>query len=150
MDPPLSCPKTELLLNWILVSIGRVGEAFVFFTITQSWQCWHYCQLCIPIHLQFSSLFATNDVNKCKITKSRDTWGLYFRLTCFIGVVDFEWQSEVGNVGILVLRRVLWKTLLVNEEKGANDYPRQYVTSRRWWTSLSLGKTRSWAWTCVM
>ena len=39
----------------------------VFFTITQSWQCWHYCQLCIPIYLQFSSLFITTVVNKCEL-----------------------------------------------------------------------------------
>ena len=41
----------------------------VFFTITQSWQCWHYCQLRIRIPLQFSSLFATNDISKCEIRK---------------------------------------------------------------------------------
>ena len=39
----------------------------MFFTITQSWQCWHYCQLCIPIYLQFSSLFAPTVVSKCEI-----------------------------------------------------------------------------------
>ena len=32
-----------------------------FFTNTQNWQHWHYCQLCIPIYLQFPSLFATYD-----------------------------------------------------------------------------------------
>ena len=41
--------------------------AIVFFTITQSWQCWHYCQLCIPTNLQFSSLFASTVVRKCEI-----------------------------------------------------------------------------------
>ena len=40
---------------------------FEFFTNTQSWQCWHYCQLCIPIYLQFSCLFASTDVGKCEI-----------------------------------------------------------------------------------
>ena len=54
-----------------------------FFTIIQSWQYWHYCQLCIHIHLQFSSLFATNDVSKCEIRNQRNTWGLYFRVKCF-------------------------------------------------------------------
>ena len=39
----------------------------VFFTITQSWQCWHYCQLCIPIYLQFSALFAPTVGSKCEI-----------------------------------------------------------------------------------
>ena len=34
---------------------GLLSNTNVFFTITQSWQCWRYCQLCIPIHLEFSS-----------------------------------------------------------------------------------------------
>ena len=38
-----------------------------FFTNTQNWQHWHYCQFCIPIYLQFPSLFATYDVSKCEI-----------------------------------------------------------------------------------
>ena len=37
------------------------------FTITQSWQCWNYCQLCIPTYLQFSSLFALTVFSKCEI-----------------------------------------------------------------------------------
>ena len=37
------------------------------FTVTQNWQCWHYCQLCIPLCLQFSSLFAPTDINKLEI-----------------------------------------------------------------------------------
>ena len=37
------------------------------FTNTQDWQCWHYCQLCIQIYLQFSFLFMTYDVSKCDI-----------------------------------------------------------------------------------
>ena len=42
-------------------------DLFVFFSIPQSWQCWHYCQLCVPIYFQFSSLFATNEASKCEI-----------------------------------------------------------------------------------
>ena len=38
-----------------------------FFTIVQSWQCWHYCQLCIPTYLLFPSLFTYHDGNKYKI-----------------------------------------------------------------------------------
>ena len=36
-------------------------------TITQSWQCWYYGQLSIPINFPFFSLFATNDVSKYEI-----------------------------------------------------------------------------------
>ena len=38
-----------------------------FFTNTKGWQCWHYCQLCVPINLQFSSLFASTADNKFEI-----------------------------------------------------------------------------------
>ena len=38
-----------------------------FFTITESWQCWHYCQLCIHVYLQFSAPFAPIDISECEI-----------------------------------------------------------------------------------
>ena len=41
---------------------------FGFFTNSQNWQYWHYCQLCIPIHLQFPSLFSPYEVSKCDIS----------------------------------------------------------------------------------
>ena len=40
---------------------------FVFFTNTQSWQCWHYCHLCIPKYLQFSALLGHYDFSKYEI-----------------------------------------------------------------------------------
>ena len=40
---------------------------FVFFTNTQSWQCWHNWQLCTPIHLQFAALLGCYDVSKCEL-----------------------------------------------------------------------------------
>ena len=39
-------------------------KIFGFFTNAPNWQYCHYCQLCIPIYLQFSSLFATYDASK--------------------------------------------------------------------------------------
>ena len=42
-----------------------------FFTNIQGWQYWHYCQLCVPTYLQFSSLFITTDVSKYEI---RNQW----------------------------------------------------------------------------
>ena len=44
-----------------------VTSQFEVFTKTRSWQCWHYCQLFLPILLQFSSLFAPTDTSKCDI-----------------------------------------------------------------------------------
>ena len=37
--------------------------SFGVFTNTQNWQYWHYCQLCIHIHLQFTSLFVPYDLS---------------------------------------------------------------------------------------
>ena len=37
------------------------------FTNAQYWQYWHYCQICIPIYFQFSSLSAPYHVSKCEI-----------------------------------------------------------------------------------
>ena len=37
------------------------------FTKTQNWRYWHYCQLCIPIYLQFPSLFAQYGISKYEI-----------------------------------------------------------------------------------
>ena len=42
-------------------------NSFEFFTVTQSWQYCQHCQLCVRIYSQFSSLFASTDVNKCEI-----------------------------------------------------------------------------------
>ena len=42
--------------------------SFEVFTNAQNWQCWHYCQLCIPIYFPFPSLFVPYDVCKCEIT----------------------------------------------------------------------------------
>ena len=49
------------------IEFVKVSYAFEFFTNTQGWQCWHYCQLCVRIYLQFLSLFTLTDVSKCEI-----------------------------------------------------------------------------------
>ena len=46
---------------------SEVKAVFEFFINIKRWQYWHYYQLCIPIYLQFSSLFAPIDVSKCEI-----------------------------------------------------------------------------------
>ena len=42
-------------------------NAMVVFINTQKCQHWHYCQICIPTYLQFSSLYAPHDVSKFKV-----------------------------------------------------------------------------------
>ena len=44
--------------SWLLIE---------FFTNTRRGQCWHCCQLCIPIYLLFSPLFDYYYVSKCEI-----------------------------------------------------------------------------------
>ena len=39
----------------------------VSFSRTHNRQYWHYCQFCIPIYLQFFSLFTSTDVSQCEI-----------------------------------------------------------------------------------
>ena len=37
------------------------------FRNTQSWQCWHYCQLCIFKYLQFAALLQHYNDSKCEV-----------------------------------------------------------------------------------
>ena len=53
----------SVLRAWCLTDAVTFG----FFTNAQHWQYLHYCQLCIPIYLQFPSLFATYDIGKYDI-----------------------------------------------------------------------------------
>ena len=57
-------------LQWSACRL-KSGFEFEFFTNIQSWQCWHYFQLCVPIYLQFSSLFIITVVSKYEI---RNQW----------------------------------------------------------------------------
>ena len=45
----------------------RETNPIVLFTNTESWQCWHYCQICVDIHLQFPALLGQYDVSKSEI-----------------------------------------------------------------------------------
>ena len=57
------------------------------------------------IYLQFSSLFGSLDVSKCKL-RYGSSWQnrLPVKISDFISLLNFEWhsQNEVGNIGILV------------------------------------------------
>ena len=61
----------QLLRTILTKSVGverkACGQGVEFFTITQSWQCWQYCQPSILIYLQFSAAFAPIHVSKCEI-----------------------------------------------------------------------------------
>ena len=43
------------------------SRVFGFFTNAKIWQCCRHCQPCIPIYLQFPSLFVTYDASKYEI-----------------------------------------------------------------------------------
>ena len=94
-----------------LSSVYSIG----FFTNTQRWQYWHYCQFCIPIHLQFPSLFAPYNFSKCEIRCQWSIRVLYFKTSA-------HWS---GSFWMAQLRRScqywhsgiadsLWKTLLMH------------------------------------
>ena len=85
--------------------------SFGFFTKTQNWQYWHYCQLCIPIYMQFPSLFTPHDVSKCDI---RYQWvqadyisRLKTLLVLFIS--NGTAKTKLAIFGILVFHRVCAK-----------------------------------------
>ena len=43
-------------VSWVIILhiwSWAIDMSFEFFTNTQGWQCWHYCQFCVPIYLQF-------------------------------------------------------------------------------------------------
>ena len=61
-----------------IYSLSHLANLVEFFTIAQNWQCWYYCQLCIPICLQLSSLFAPTDINKLEI-RNQGTHEDYFQ-----------------------------------------------------------------------
>ena len=45
-----------------------------FFTKAQIWLYWHCCQLCVPIYLQFPSLFVTYGISKYEMRYSWVLW----------------------------------------------------------------------------
>ena len=49
-------------------------------------KCWHYSQLCIPIYLQFSSLFALTHVSKYEIKNQGKDEDCISRLHALVGV----------------------------------------------------------------
>ena len=91
----------------VLVSVTSwQGFAFGYLTNTQNWQYWYYCQLCIPIYLQFPSFLhhimlvnVVLEVCGCK-------------RIIFAGC-KLYWHSKFltifGNIRILVLWRVYEK-----------------------------------------
>ena len=65
-----------------------------FFTVTQNWQCWHYCQLCIPTSLQFSSLFAPTDINKLEIRNQGTCEDYISRLHALLNQLIFNSKAK--------------------------------------------------------
>ena len=75
---------SNLIYYWLFEGV----TSFEFFKNTHSWQCWHYCQLCTPIYLQFPPLFDYYDLSYCEIRFEgiQETYILRFHisLVCFI------------------------------------------------------------------
>ena len=60
-----------------------------FFTVAPCWQCWHYCQFCIPTYVQFSPLIVSTDVSTCKIRNQLVCEDYILRLNATFGLIDF-------------------------------------------------------------
>ena len=67
---------------------------FEFFTVTQNLQCWHYCQLCIPICLQFSPLLAPTDVSKLEIRNQGTHEDYISRLHALLDQLIFNYRAK--------------------------------------------------------
>ena len=52
--------EMDLLLHILTIQVE-------FFTNTQGWQRWHYCQLCVPTYLHFLFLSTSTSVSKWEI-----------------------------------------------------------------------------------
>ena len=106
-------------------------EIFEFFTNTQGWQCWHYCQLCVPIYLEFSPLSTSTSVSKCKIRNQRAYEHYILRINATLDQLIFKNRvrtklvilaflccgETVKNYNLLYLSNGLCERISVNEQE---------------------------------
>ena len=92
-------------------------SAFKFFTNTQIWQRWHYWQICIPIHLQFSSLFASNDVSKREIGNQGVLEDYISRLHIWLDLLIFDLRAKMK---LTILAFLCWREFVKNSIEHKN------------------------------
>ena len=91
---------------WAISSNHNVPLNMILPTNTQSWQYWHYCQLCVPVHLQFSSLFASTDISKCEIRVQgayEDYIFFNFRARTKLAMLAFLHCGEIVKISTYVV-----------------------------------------------
>ena len=71
-----------------------MSHLFEFFTNTQGWQCWHYCQLCAPIYLQFSSVLTSTNVCKREIRNQRAYEDYILRINVTLNWLVFNSRAK--------------------------------------------------------
>ena len=74
----------------------------VFFTNTQGWQCWHYCQLCVPIYLQFLFL-STSTASTCEIRNQGAHEDCILRLNVTLDISIFNDRAKTKLVMLAFL-----------------------------------------------
>ena len=107
-----ACVTTTLIwlqpILWVNFCL-RCELSIEFFTITQSWQCWHYCQLCVPTYFQFSSLIASTDVSTCEISNQGVCEDYILRLNATLVWLIFKgWaKTKLATLAFLCCRETV-------------------------------------------
>ena len=90
------------------------AHALEFFTNTQSWQCWHHCQLCIPCIWSFSlyllQLMLVNVKLEIKRGMRIPCQGYTFYRTSWFLMAGPKQSWQCWH---FCIARSLWKTLLI-------------------------------------
>ena len=99
----LVCGKIHI---WVIKT--QLSNANEFFTNTQSWQHWHYCQLVLPYVCSFLFYFHHLKLVNLKL-EIKGYWGLHLMVTCLILMTELKqsWQCWYSWIA-----ESLWKTLL--------------------------------------
>ena len=90
-------------------------QIFEFFTSTQGWQCWHYCQLCVPTYLEFSSLFTLTNVSKWEIGNQRAQEDYILKINVSLDLLIFidRVKTKLAMLAFLYCRDIV-KNSIVN------------------------------------
>ena len=115
-------------------------HAVEFFRNTQGWQCWHYCQLCVPTYLQFLSLFASTDVSKCEIRNQGVHKGYILKLNITLNQFIFygRAKTKLATLAFLYCRDRQTETTQKSNQPLANLRGARDTWPDPLWANISL------------
>ena len=117
----------------------NLRNPFEFFTVTQSWQCLHYCQLCVPTYLQFSSLIASTDVSTCEISNQGvcEDYILRLNATLFWLIFNGRAKTKLATLAFLCCGETvknsiayMWKSMQARDPPWFETHGRRYQKSQ--------------------